>query len=108
MSPPVFIILGLCVFFGVVASVLMIVTLSADSWESVVFLPTEIRKIRGFVANESHFYVDEGFHEVTLLVDPSNKENKTSKVHYLRDGYGGIWRFCDRISGKGVVICSSR
>ena len=98
MSPPVFIILGLCIFFGASASLLMIVSVSSDHWESVTFDPDKLRAIEGIQLNDSVFRPQEGFYQISIRTDPGDGSNST--VYYLRDSIGGIWRYCDRLSGE--------
>jgi hypothetical protein len=104
MSPPVFIILGLCIFFGAVSSLLMIVTLSTDHWEVTTWNPVALRALKGFRENESQFFEDEGFYIVVLPADPNDPTNTSSTTDYLRDRIGGIWRICDHISRKCLLV----
>ena len=82
----------------------MVIAISTDYWEDIKYKPDMLRTLDNLVLNESTFNDKEGFYVLTL--DQKVENNVTRVVFYLRDTYGGIWRMCDRISGKLHIYTS--
>ena len=91
---------------AVLADVMTIVSIATDFWETIEY--ERLDRLDGVALNESIFNDVDGFYRLfTVKSDPSASVDGTSnslpignKTVLLRSRHGGIWRICDRITGK--------
>ena len=103
MSPPIFFVLGLAIFFSVVSSVMVIVAVATDYWEVIDYHKDRLESLP-ISMNYSILLENEGFYQVAVETEDEEGNRGNLTYHYFRDMYGGIWKICDTISGMPIVI----
>lgn len=103
-GPPIGVVICLSISLGLVSTALMVVGVSTDFWELSEFDIDCIKKIKDVNLNNSILSKENGFYYILKRDKTSIKVNITYKEYTAFEHYGGIWRICDKITGKKISI----
>lgn len=98
MASPLIVLVACAVAVGIAGSIFIIIPLAVDDWEEYQYDDTTLQQ---YTSNKSDVY------EVVLPTEKNGyikfTVKNTSTSHYVYPEFCGVWKMCDRMSGKQIV-----